>query len=219
MDHPLLSAWSQPPSQADKLLHPHHRYSGTKSSSIPDARVSACPLLSTERFTPPMVRRMEPRAVAYNAIETSNNRSPVPSRLLIPPRQPVVSPTNPYPRGHISYFSLRAGQIPAFGPFPPFLSYPFVSSSRIVKSRTVEEGIPVRGANETQKVKKFRCDSENTDGLRNEARNQTSRRRDGTLAIRFLRRGLAPVADTRVGRNSMQFLGKLAGIFQPITYR
>lgn len=40
MDHPLLSAWSQPPSQADKLLHPHHRYSGTKSSPIPDARVS-----------------------------------------------------------------------------------------------------------------------------------------------------------------------------------
>lgn len=51
MDHPLLSAWSQPPSQADKLLHPHHhRYSGTKSSLIPDARVSPCPLLS-KRFT------------------------------------------------------------------------------------------------------------------------------------------------------------------------
>lgn len=56
MDHPLLSAWSQPPSQADKLLHPHHRYSGTKSSLIPDARLSLslflspCPRLS-KRFT------------------------------------------------------------------------------------------------------------------------------------------------------------------------
>lgn len=35
MDHPLLSAWSQPPSQADKLLHPLQRHSGTKSSRSP----------------------------------------------------------------------------------------------------------------------------------------------------------------------------------------
>ena len=74
MDHPLLSAWSQPPSQADKLLHPHHRYSGTKSSPIPDARVSPCPLLSTERFASLMLQSMVPRVMAYNPIETSNNR-------------------------------------------------------------------------------------------------------------------------------------------------
>ncbi|KAK9297916.1 hypothetical protein QLX08_008571 [Tetragonisca angustula] len=87
MDHPLLSAWSQPPSQADKLLHPHHRYSGTKSSPIPDARVSPCPLLSTERFAPPIpltLHSMVPRVMAYNPIETSNNRHLILSELLAP---------------------------------------------------------------------------------------------------------------------------------------
>lgn len=87
MDHPLLSAWSQPPSQADKLLHPHHRYSGTKSSLVPDARVSPCPLLS-KRFTSADDGSLDGRS-SSRFTKTPNNLLFC-SEPLTPRRQPKI---------------------------------------------------------------------------------------------------------------------------------
>lgn len=87
MDHPLLSAWSQPPSQADKLLHPHHRYSGTKSSLVPDARVSPCPLLS-KRFTSADDGSLDGRSSSW-LTKTPNNLLFC-SEPLTPRRQPKI---------------------------------------------------------------------------------------------------------------------------------